>query len=134
MREYAIQPLRIASTNEDGAELRLHERFRIGGNVRLHLDTPDGPAPRIGQIVDLSEGGCAVHVYKPVPSNAYGQIEVDIGGAALLLPINVRWTRQGQHRWKAGCRSDRTPDAKKAIIRDLLRRRRERFGPWGRLS
>jgi PilZ domain-containing protein len=127
-------PLLVEPTRQNGVEQRLHERIRIGGSVRLLIDTATGPAIRVGQIVDLSESGCGVRVYKPVEAGACGQIEIDVGGRTLTMPVVVRWARDDVHSWKVGCLFYRPVDAKRALVRALLQRRRERCGPGGVLG
>jgi PilZ domain-containing protein len=133
MTQRTILPFQYEATTQRGAEQRAHERVRVGGSVRLLLDTPTGITTRVGQIIDLSEGGCAVRVYKRVSAGDSGQIQMEVGGGTLSLPVVVRWARDDNHSWRVGCAFDRAADPKRAFVRDLLERRRQRSGPGGNL-
>ena len=133
MTQRTVRPFHYEATTQGWAEQRAHERVRVGGSVRLLLDTPTGIAIRVGQIIDLSEGGCAVRVYKRVSEGDSGQIHMEVGGGTLSLPVVVRWARDDNHSWRVGCLFDRPPDPKRAFVRDVLERRRQRSGPGGNL-
>jgi hypothetical protein len=133
MTQRTIRSFHHEATTQAGADQRAHERVRVGGSVRLLLDTPTGITTRVGQIIDLSEGGCAVRVYKPVSADDSGQIQMEVGGGTLTLDIVVRWARNDNHSWRVGLVFDRPAGPKRAFVRDLLERRRQRSGPGGNL-
>jgi hypothetical protein len=104
---------------------RKQKRIEFGGRVRLLIDTPNGLITTDGQIIDLSEGGCAIRIHRHVDANLPGRINVEVAGKALGLPVRTRWARADSHCWTVGCQFDRpTPEKQHAIRALILERRR----------
>jgi hypothetical protein len=104
---------------------RQQKRLRLGGSVRLLIDTADGLVITNGQIIDVSEGGCAVHVHRPIDVNLVGRVSVEVAGQALGLPVRTRWSRADTRGWIVGCQFDRpTPEKLKAIRALMLERKK----------
>lgn len=104
---------------------RQQKRVQLGGSVRLLIDTPHGLLTTTGQIIDLSEGGCAIRIHRPVEANLAGRVNVEIAGKALGLPVLTRWTCADSRGWTVGCQFDRpTPEKQRAIRMLILERRR----------
>jgi PilZ domain len=95
----------------------------VGGVVRLLLDTPDGLITTIGQILDVSEEGCALRTHRPVEAHVAGRVSVQVGGKATWLPIRTRWSRPDSRGWTIGCEFDRPTPEKQHAIRALLKQR-----------
>jgi hypothetical protein len=110
---------------EDERPRRQHERIRLGGSVRLMVDTPDGLRTATGQIVDLSVGGCAIRLHRCVDAALAGRVHVEVAGKAMWLPVITRWVRGDPRGFTVGCAFDRlTPEKQKAVGSLLLERRR----------
>jgi hypothetical protein len=109
---------------DDERPRRQQQRIRLGGEVRLLIDTSDGVITASGQIIDLSEGGCALRVHRRVESQVVGRIHVTVAGKALWLPMVTRWARSDARGWTVGCQFDRPTPEKQGAIRALLLERR----------
>ena len=109
---------------EDERPRRRHERIRLGGSVRLMLDTSDGLRTACGQIVDLSVGGCAIRVHRIIETDLAGRVQVDVAGKSMWLPVITRWVRADSRGWTVGCAFDRLTPEKQQLISALLRERR----------
>jgi len=110
---------------QDERPRRKQKRIQLGGRVRLLIDTPNGLITTDGQIIDLSEGGCAIRIHRPVEANLAGRINVEVAGKALGLSVLTRWARADSRGWTVGCQFDRpTPEKQHAIRVLLLERRR----------
>lgn len=109
---------------QDERPRRQKERIRLGGNIRLLIDTPAGLVTTTGQIIDLSAGGCAIRVHRKVESNLVGRVHVEVAGKAMWLPVTTRWVRSESHGWTVGCEFDRPTSEKQLAIRTLLSERR----------
>jgi PilZ domain len=105
---------------DDERPRRLQKRIQLGGDVRLILDTPAGLITTAGQIIDLSEGGCALRVHLPVDAQMVGRVHVEVAGKKLGLPIVTRWTRADSRGWTVGCQFDRPTAEKRQAIRALM--------------
>ena len=103
---------------------RKQERVRLCGEVRLILDTPDGLLTTGGQIIDLSEGGCALRVHRHIEGQLFGRVHVEVAGKALGIPVITRWTRSDSRGWTVGCQFDQPTPEKQRAIRVLLYERR----------
>lgn len=103
---------------------RQHERTRLGGSVRLLIDTPDGLRTAGGQIIDLSVGGCAICLHRSIEAELVGRVQVEIAGKAMWLPVITRWVRADSRGWIVGCVFDRLTDDKRRAIGALLWERR----------
>jgi hypothetical protein len=103
---------------------RKQKRVQLCGSVRLLLDTPDGLVMTDGQIIDLSEGGCAIHLHRPIGPNLAGRVHVKLAGRTLGLPVLTRWTRADARGWTVGCQFDRPTAEKQHAIRALIFERR----------
>jgi hypothetical protein len=109
---------------QDERRKRQHERTRLGGSVRLLIDTPDGLRTAGGQIIDLSAGGCAICLHRSVQAQLVGRVHVEIAGKAIWLPVVTRWVRADARGWIVGCAFDRLTDDKQRAVRALLAERR----------
>jgi len=104
---------------------RQQKRLRFGGSARVLIDSDDGLIMTKGQIIDLSEGGCAVHVHRPIDVNLVGRVSLEVAGQALGLPVRTRWSRADARGWVVGCQFDRpTPEKQQAIRALMVERRR----------
>ena len=103
---------------------RQEDRVRLGGSVRLLVDTPTGLRTATGQVIDLSEGGCAIRVQRIVEAELAGRVLVEVARKAIWLPIVTRWVRRDLHGWVVGCQFDRPTPEKARAIRSLLWERR----------
>ena len=109
---------------QDERRRRKQDRIRLGGSIRLLLDTPAGLATTTGQIIDLSAGGCAIRVHRKVDSGLVGRVHVEVAGRAMWLPVATRWVRSDAQGWMVGCEFDRPTPEKQLAIRTLLSERR----------
>jgi hypothetical protein len=110
---------------QDERPRRQQKRLRFGGPVRLFIDTSDGLIIANGHIIDLSEGGCALRVHRPIESNLVGRISLEVAGKALGLPVLTRWSHADSRGWTLGCQFDRpTPEKQHAVRVLMLERRR----------
>ena len=100
-------------------------RVRLAGSVRLLADAPDGLVTMHGQLVDLSEIGCALRAQKPLGINLVGRVCLDVAGKALWLPVVTRWVGPAAGGgWTVGCEFDRPTREKQQILRALVAERR----------
>jgi|SRR4051812_37943477 hypothetical protein len=106
-------------------EHRKYERIRAAGSVRLMADTSDGLRVASGQLVDLSEGGCAILTQTRIEELAAGRVQVEVGGMQIWLPIIVRAVRCQGRGWRIGCAFDRPTDDKQRAVRALVWERRK---------
>jgi hypothetical protein len=91
----------------DDVHGRLQERVRVEGTLRLLVKGRAGFLVGSGEIVDLSEGGCAMRVRNSgIEAGLTGRIEVAIAGESLAWPIVTRWVRLEPGGWVVGCRFD----------------------------
>jgi hypothetical protein len=104
---------------------RRYERVRLGGNARMVLDTPSGLQTTAGQLIDLSEGGCAVLSRSYVPVRVPGRLRMVVAASEMWLPVTVVWVQSGKHGWMVGCEFDRPTDEKQRMLRALLWERRK---------
>ncbi|HTD49922.1 MAG TPA: PilZ domain-containing protein [Acidimicrobiia bacterium] len=102
---------------------RQHERFRLGGIVRLIVDHPGGLVTAIGHLVDLSEGGCQLRFHTRVDANLAARVRIEVAGNALWIPVLTRWVRRDVNEWTVGCAFDRPTLEKQVAIRDMLHSR-----------
>ena len=91
--------------------------------MRLVVDTDDGLVTTRGQLMDLSEGGFAVHLTRPIDTRHAGRISLTVAGKAIWFPMVTRWSRPGPGGWTVGCEFDRPTPEKQQAIRSLLRGR-----------
>jgi hypothetical protein len=120
---------RAAMADSDRVEVRSpsrrsQKRTRLAGNIRLLVDTPSGLVTLSGQIIDLSEGGCALRLHRRVDSELVGRVHVEVARTALWLPVVIRWAREQSPGWIVGCEFDRPTEEKQRAIRALLLERR----------
>src|SRR3954469_19403197 len=99
-RQTPLQPQQAAKTRP---ERRSDHRVRLAGDVRLILHSPAGITTRLGQLIDVSENGCALRLYKPVAVGAVAQIDFRTKSFRLSLPAKVRWCRDDTHSFRVGC-------------------------------
>jgi hypothetical protein len=104
---------------------RKHERIRVAGGVRLMADTSDGLRMLAGQLVDLSEGGCAILSQTRIEERVAARIQVEVDGVEIWLPVVTRWARCDPRGWTIGCSFDRPVDEKQRAIRALVWERRK---------
>jgi hypothetical protein len=96
----------------------------VGGIVRVLIDTSDGLVTASGEVIDLSEGGCAVRIHRQVEPHLPGRVKVEVAGRTLWLPILTRWVRADSRGWLVGCAFDRPTPEKQHAIRALIADRR----------
>jgi hypothetical protein len=99
---------------------RRHERVRLGGTARLIADHHDTMVSAVGWLVDLSEGGCRLHLHQNVEPYLAARVRLDIAGDSLWLPVVTRWVRRAPVGWTVGCEFDGLTRQKTALIRALL--------------
>ncbi len=117
--------MRSGDPMQDERPRRQQERVRLGGSVRLLIDTTDGVRTAAGQIIDLSNGGCAIRIHRKVEAELPGRVHIEVAGKAIWLPVITRWVRVDSHGWLVGCAFDRvTAEKQRAISALLLERRR----------
>jgi hypothetical protein len=109
---------------QDERPRRQQKRIQVGGGARLLIDTPDGLITTFGQIIDLSEGGCALRIHRPLDVQLAGRVNVEVAGNAIWLPVLTRWVRGDSRGWTVGCEFDRPTSEKQQAIRVLLLERR----------
>lgn len=110
---------------QDERPRRQQERVRLGGSIRLLIDTTDGLRTATGQIMDLSAGGCLIRIHRRVEAELAGRVHVEVAGKAIWLPVITRWVRVDAHGWMVGCAFDRpTAEKQRAISALILERRR----------
>ena len=90
-------------------------------SVHLLIDTPDGLVTTHGQLVELTDGACAIHVRKRMGTHHAGRVNLEVGGKDLWLPVVTRWVREEAVGWTVGCEFDRPTPEKQEAIRMLLR-------------
>lgn len=91
----------------DEAHGRRQERVRVEGTLRLLVKSPPRLLVGSGEMVDLSEGGCAMRVRNPgIEAGLTGRLEVAIAGESLSLPIVTCWVRAESDAWIVGCLFD----------------------------
>ena len=95
-------------------------RFRLGGNVRLWIDSSRGPIGASGRLLDLSEGGCQLRLHRRVEVQLPGRVNLDLEGRSFWLPVVTRWVREDSHGWTVGCEFDRPTPEKREQLRALL--------------
>src|SRR4051794_1084645 len=84
-------------------ERRVLERARLGGNVRLVIGNGAAVPSRSGQLIDLSESGCQLRVYKPVLADVDGRVEMHVGATLVSIDVTIRWVREESTTWRVGC-------------------------------
>ena len=99
---------------------RRHERVRLGGTSRLIVEQRDTMVSAMGVLVDLSEGGCQLHLRQSVEPYLAARVRLDIAGESLWLPVVTRWVRRDPVGWTVGCAFDGLTPQKSATIRTLL--------------
>jgi hypothetical protein len=106
-----------------GDQRRRERRVQVSGSVRLLVDSADGLVTTHGQLVDLSEGGFAVHLSRPMDTHHAGRVNLVVDGKALWLPMVTRWARADSGGWTVGCEFDRPTPDKVQALRAMLQRR-----------
>lgn len=103
---------------------RKYERVRVGGSVRMMVDSSAGLRMAAGHLVDLCEGGCAIFLKARVEPHVAARIQVEVAGAELWLPVVTCWARCDSRGWTIGCSFDRPTPEKQRAIRALVWERR----------
>jgi c-di-GMP-binding flagellar brake protein YcgR len=106
-------------------EQRKYERIRTPGRVRLMVDAADGLRTVSGQLVDLSEGGCAILTQTRIDAHVAGRVQVEVGGVQIWLPVVTRSACCEGRGWRIGCAFDRPTDAKQRAVRALVWQRQK---------
>ena len=109
---------------QDERHRRQEERIRLGGSIRLLVDTTGGLVTTTGQIIDLSARGCAIRVHRMVDPELVGRVQLEVAGRSMWLPVTTRWARSEANGWIVGCEFDRPTPEKQLAIRTLLWERR----------
>jgi hypothetical protein len=87
-------------------------------------DTPNGLCLASGHIVDMAEGGCALHLKTYIAASVAARVRVEVGRTELWLPVVTRWVVADGRGWKVGCSFDRPTPEKQRAIRALVWERR----------
>jgi len=101
-----------------------YERALLDATASLVVDHPDGLIIASGRIVNLSEEGCQLRVYKRVEAQLPGRVKIECGAKSSWFPVTIRWTRDDAHEWMVGCEFDRPTPEKQHAIRALLKQDR----------
>jgi c-di-GMP-binding flagellar brake protein YcgR len=101
-------------------EQRKHDRIRTASGVRLMADTADGLRTVSGQLVDLSEGGCAILTQTRLEPHAAGRVQIEIDGVQIWLPVVTRSVCGQGTGWRIGCAFDRPTTEKQRAVRALV--------------
>jgi hypothetical protein len=105
---------------------RRQQRVRVEGTLRLLLLSGVAFLVGSGEILDLSEGGCAIRVRnKAIEANLKGRIEVALAGESLSLPIVTRWVRAEPDGWVVGCFFDDLTVENQQAVHALIAETRE---------
>ncbi len=107
-------------SGERGRNRRHHRRIEMCGSVRLVIDTPSGLVTTAGWLIDLSQGGCAVRITRPVDADHAARIQIEVAGLSVWFPVVVRWARSGSRGWTVGCEFDRPTPEKRDVLRRLI--------------
>ena len=99
---------------------RQHERMRLAESVRLILDTSGGLRTAWGEIIDLSEGGCAIRVHRNIACDLAGRVRIEVDGHATWLPVITRSVRADSRGWTLHCAFDGLTPDKQGVIAALL--------------
>jgi hypothetical protein len=102
---------------------RQHKQMRLGGSVRLLVDTAGGLRTASGQIIDLSADGCAIRVHRSVDADLAGRIRLQVAGEASWLPVITRTVQADSRGWTVDCAFDRLTPDKQRVIGALLSER-----------
>jgi hypothetical protein len=106
---------------DDRHDRRQRERAALGGRVLLIADPRAGLISAKGHLVDLSEGGCQVHIRSRVGAHVAARLRLDLGGTVMWLPVVTRWARPDATGWTLGCAFERlTPKTQAKLGRMLF--------------
>jgi hypothetical protein len=114
----------VTNVGGDGREHRRHERVRMAGTARVVFESSSGPTGTYGQIVDLSEGGCAVRLHRQLAVGDRGRVQLQTRAATVWLSIVVCSVTENDGRWIVGIRFDQPTDEKLELVRRLMQQRR----------
>jgi c-di-GMP-binding flagellar brake protein YcgR len=117
-RPSAREPQRFDSR----VQRRRYERVSFTREVRLWLDGRVGSAAIKGHMLDVSAGGCALHLATRPSAGDLGRVQVNVDGRSVWLPIEIRWVRADLKGWTAGAAFDRPTPEKQTIILELIYR------------
>ena len=99
---------------------RRHERVRLGGSALLIVDPRLGMIGAIGNLVDLSEGGCQLRVQRRIDAHLAGRVRLELAGHTSWFPVVTRWVRRDSQGWTVGCAFDRLTPEKQATLHEAL--------------
>jgi hypothetical protein len=105
---------------DDGHDRRQRERDPFRGRVLLIADPRAGLLTAKGRLMDLSEGGCQVHIRCRVRAHVAARLRLDVGGTVMWLPVVTRWTHPDATGWTLGCAFERLTPKKQATLRRML--------------
>jgi hypothetical protein len=107
---------------------RRQERVPVEGTLRLLVKSGGAFVIGAGEIVDLSEGGCAIQVHnRAIEPDLKGRIDITVGSDSLSLPIVTRWVRAETDGWIVGCAFDEPTIENLRAIHALISERRAIF-------
>src|SRR3954447_20743075 len=103
-----------------GVDRRRHPRVRLGGRALLFVDPRKGLLGAKGNLVDLSEGGCRLHVRRHVDADLAGRVRLEIAGKALWFPVLTRGVLRDGDGWSVRCIFVGLSAKKQETLRKLL--------------
>jgi hypothetical protein len=79
-------------------------RSPVEGTLRLLMTSGAGLLVGLGEITDVSDGGCAIRTSnRMLEPNLHGCIEVMIADEMVALPVITRWVRPEPDGFVVGC-------------------------------
>jgi hypothetical protein len=107
----------------DLPERRAHDRVPLSGIVMLLSDPGREPFTASGHLIDVSRGGCQVHLRRRVDPQTTAQVRLALAGDMTWFPVITTWVRQDSDGWIVGCIFEplATPmqDALRKVIAEL---------------
>jgi hypothetical protein len=103
-----------------GLDRRRHPRVRLGGRALLLVDPRQGLIGAKGNLVDLSEGGCRLHVRRHVDADLAGRVRLEIAGKAWWFPVVTRGVLPDGDGWSVRCMFVGLTTKKQEALRAML--------------
>jgi hypothetical protein len=104
-----------------------YERIPLRAPVRVLYDSESGPQSRTGQLVGLTETGCALHLYVAFDTTVAALLLIDFDTGALGLPIMTRWRQPVRQGWRIGADFDGLTPEKRATLRRTIKQQTTRI-------
>jgi hypothetical protein len=99
-----------------------YERTPLRAPVRVIYDSASGLHSLTGQLVGLTETGCALHLYVAFDTAVAALMLIDLDAGALGLPIVTRWRQPVREGWRLGADFDGLTPEKRAKLRRIIKR------------